>query len=45
MGLVKTTIRSLSGYSEHNKLVNFTGPKELIGQIVKVKLLKLKPGP
>jgi|SRR5690554_3289590 tRNA-2-methylthio-N6-dimethylallyladenosine synthase len=30
----------LAGYSEHNKLVNFKGPKELIGKIVKVKITK-----
>ncbi|HEY8395882.1 MAG TPA: tRNA (N6-isopentenyl adenosine(37)-C2)-methylthiotransferase MiaB [Bacilli bacterium] len=30
----------LSGYSEHNKLVNFQGDKSLIGEIVDVKIEK-----
>jgi len=30
----------LAGYSEHNKLVNFEGGEELIGQIVNVKITK-----
>ena len=30
----------LSGYTEHEKLVNFEGPKEIIGTIVKVKIEK-----
>lgn len=32
----------LSGYSEHNKLVNFIGDESLIGQIVKVKITDVK---
>ena len=28
----------LAGYTPHNKLINFKGPKSLIGQIVKVKV-------
>lgn len=32
----------LSGYSEQSKLVNFIGPKECIGQIVKVKITHAK---
>ncbi len=30
----------MSGYSEHNKLVNFEGDKSLIGQIVNIKIDK-----
>ena len=30
----------LSGYTEHNKLVNFNGDKSLIGEIVDVKITK-----
>ncbi|MFS8631597.1 MAG: MiaB/RimO family radical SAM methylthiotransferase, partial [Bacillales bacterium] len=30
----------LAGYTRRNKLVNFVGPKELIGQLVKVKITK-----
>lgn len=30
----------LAGYTPHNKLINFKGPKELIGKIVKVKVTK-----
>ena len=30
----------LTGYTPHNKLVNFEGDKTLIGQIVKVKITK-----
>lgn len=32
----------LSGYSEHNKLVNFKGQLNLVGKIVKVKITKTK---
>ena len=32
----------LAGYTRRNKLVNFKGPKELIGKIVKVKILEAK---
>ncbi len=32
----------LSGYTGQNKLVNFVGPKELIGKIVKVKVVQVK---
>lgn len=32
----------LSGYSEHNKLVNFKGSNELIGKIVNVKIVAVK---
>ena len=32
----------LSGYTEDNKLVNFIGNKEMIGQIVNVKIVKAK---
>ena len=30
-----------TGYSEENKLVNFTGPEGLVGQIVPVKITKV----
>jgi tRNA-2-methylthio-N6-dimethylallyladenosine synthase len=30
----------LTGYTEHNKLVNFEGDKSLIGTIQKVKITK-----
>ena len=32
----------LAGYTRKNKLVNFDGPKELVGHIVKVKILEAK---
>ncbi|MGM9949500.1 MAG: tRNA (N6-isopentenyl adenosine(37)-C2)-methylthiotransferase MiaB [Lysinibacillus sp.] len=32
----------LAGYTRRNKLVNFAGPKELVGQIVKVKIMEAK---
>ncbi|MDL2211765.1 tRNA (N6-isopentenyl adenosine(37)-C2)-methylthiotransferase MiaB [Erysipelotrichaceae bacterium OttesenSCG-928-M19] len=32
----------LSGYTAHNKLVNFKGDKTLIGKIVKVKIVEVK---
>lgn len=32
----------LSGYSEHNKLVNFIGSDDLIGKIVKIKITEVK---
>ena len=32
----------LMGYTDTNKLVNFKGPKELIGQIIKVKITSAK---
>jgi len=32
----------LSGYSQHNKLVNFKGDDSLIGQIIPVKITKVK---
>lgn len=32
----------LAGYSEENKLVHFSGPEELIGQIVEVKIEEAK---
>lgn len=37
-GVSKNNEEVLSGYSEHNKLVNFKGDKSLIGQIVDVKI-------
>jgi tRNA-2-methylthio-N6-dimethylallyladenosine synthase len=32
----------LAGYTPHSKLVNFRGPKSLVGQIVKVKIVQSK---
>ena len=32
----------LMGYTEGNKLVNFTGPKSIVGQIVNVKITDAK---
>ncbi|MEG0686864.1 MAG: tRNA (N6-isopentenyl adenosine(37)-C2)-methylthiotransferase MiaB, partial [Erysipelotrichales bacterium] len=32
----------LSGYTEHNKLVNFKGDKSLIGQIIELKIVEVK---
>ncbi|HBP26135.1 MAG TPA: tRNA (N6-isopentenyl adenosine(37)-C2)-methylthiotransferase MiaB [Acholeplasmatales bacterium] len=32
--------RLLSGYTKHNKLVNFEGPEDLIGKIIDVKIEK-----
>ena len=32
----------LAGYTRRSKLVNFEGPKELVGQIVKVKIIDAK---
>lgn len=39
-GISKTDADMLTGYTRHNKLINFKGPKELIGQIVNVKVKK-----
>lgn len=33
---------TLAGYTEHNKLINFKGPKDLIGKIVEVKVTEAK---
>jgi tRNA-2-methylthio-N6-dimethylallyladenosine synthase len=41
-GVSKYDDTVLAGYSEHNKLVNFKGPKELIGKIVEVKITLAK---
>ena len=41
-GFSKTDENILAGYTEHNKLVNFKGDKELIGQIVDVKIIEAK---
>ena len=32
----------LCGYTENNKLVNFSGEKDLIGKIVKIKIIDAK---
>jgi tRNA-2-methylthio-N6-dimethylallyladenosine synthase len=32
----------LSGYTAKNKLVNFVGPKSIVGQLVKVKITETK---
>ena len=39
-GVSKNNPNMLTGYSEHNKLVNFPGPKEIIGEIVEVEIVK-----
>lgn len=39
-GKSKTNHDMLSGYTEHNKLVNFKGSENLIGKIVNVKIIK-----
>lgn len=41
-GVSRKNKEVLSGYSEHNKLVNFKGEKKLIGQIVNVKIIGVK---
>ena len=41
-GVSKNDPNILAGYSEHNKLVNFTGDPSLIGKIVDVKILEAK---
>ena len=37
-GLSKTKQTMLTGYTEHNKLVNFKGDSSLVGQIINVKI-------
>lgn len=39
-GFSKTDNNKLSGYTENNKLVHFTGDVSLVGQIIKVKILE-----
>jgi len=41
-GVSKSNDEVLSGYTENNKLVNFAGGKELIGEIVTVKINEVK---
>ncbi len=41
-GISKHNDDVVSGYSQHNKLVNFKGDKSLIGQIVNVKITQAK---
>jgi tRNA-2-methylthio-N6-dimethylallyladenosine synthase len=41
-GTSKSNDAILAGYTENNKLVNFKGPKSLIGQIVNVKVTEAK---
>ena len=41
-GTSKNDDNILSGYTEHNKLVNFKGDKELIGSVVDVKITEAK---
>lgn len=41
-GSSKNDDKTLAGYSEHNKLVNFKGDKSLIGKIVKVKITEAR---
>ena len=39
-GVSDKSDKILTGYTEHNKLVNFEGDKSLIGTIQKVKITK-----
>ncbi|MDR4969348.1 MAG: tRNA (N6-isopentenyl adenosine(37)-C2)-methylthiotransferase MiaB, partial [Acholeplasmataceae bacterium] len=41
-GVSKHDDQVLAGYSEHNKLVNFRGNRDMIGQIVEVKITQAK---
>ncbi|MCT4509285.1 MAG: tRNA (N6-isopentenyl adenosine(37)-C2)-methylthiotransferase MiaB [Tepidibacter sp.] len=41
-GESKNDSSKLSGRTRHNKLVNFEGPKELIGQLVNVKIIEVR---
>lgn len=41
-GTSKKDDQMLTGYSKHNKLINFKGKKEDIGKIVKVKVTEVK---
>lgn len=41
-GVSKNNDEILAGYSENQKLVNFRGPVDLIGEIVKVKITDVK---
>ncbi len=41
-GISKNDDEMLCGYSEHNKLINFKGNKDHIGQIVRVKITQAK---
>lgn len=41
-GESKNNPEVLAGYTRHNKLVNFRGPKSAIGQLVKVKVVEAK---
>jgi tRNA-2-methylthio-N6-dimethylallyladenosine synthase len=41
-GVSKHKDTVLAGYTENNKLVNFEGPKNLIGEIVRVKVTEAK---
>ena len=41
-GISKKDPSILYGYSEHNKIVNFKGSNDLVGQIVKVKITKAR---
>ncbi|PKK96554.1 MAG: tRNA (N6-isopentenyl adenosine(37)-C2)-methylthiotransferase MiaB [Tenericutes bacterium HGW-Tenericutes-3] len=41
-GISKHNDQVVSGYSEHNKLVNFKGDSSLIGQIISVKITQAK---
>jgi tRNA-2-methylthio-N6-dimethylallyladenosine synthase len=41
-GVSKKNDQVLSGYSEENKLVNFPGSTDLIGEIVEVKIIEAK---
>ncbi|HOH17813.1 MAG TPA: radical SAM protein, partial [Bacilli bacterium] len=39
-GFSAKNAKQLTGYTEHNKLINFEGPETLIGQIIPIKVEK-----
>ena len=41
-GFSKTNKSMLTGYTEHNKLINFKADESIIGKIVKVKIIEAK---
>jgi tRNA-2-methylthio-N6-dimethylallyladenosine synthase len=42
-GPSRTKTDVLTGRTTHNKVINFMGPKELIGQVIDVKVIKALP--
>jgi len=41
-GVSKTDLTRLSGYTPHNKIVNFKGPMDLIGKIIPVRITQVR---